>query len=96
MNRIGLLTTHLNMPGCKSLKEKRSQLKPLLVHLHREFNISVAEMGLQDKWSEAIIACAMLGNDAAHLQRSLATIQKWIEANWRDGQVYGDVIEIIQ
>lgn len=93
---IGLLTIHLNLPGCKSLKEKRSQLKPLLACLHRKFNISVAEVGLQDKWSETIIACAMLGNDVAHLQRSLATVQKWIVANWRDGQVYDEVIEIIQ
>jgi uncharacterized protein YlxP (DUF503 family) len=96
MNMIGVLTIHLHLPGCRSLKEKRSQLKPLQARLHREFNISVAEMGLQDKWAEAIIACAMLGNDSAHLQRSLETVRKWIEANWRDGQVYVDMIEIIQ
>ena len=92
---IGLLTIHLNLPGCRSLKEKRSQLKPLLARLQREFNISVAEMGLQDKWFESIIACAMIGNDAAHLQRSLMTILNWIKTNWRDGQVYNDGIEII-
>ncbi len=92
---IGLLTIHLNLPGCRSLKEKRSQLKPLLARLQREFNISVAEMGLQDKWFESIIACAMIGNDAAHLQRSLMTTLNWIKTNWRDGQVYNDGIEII-
>ena len=92
---IGVLTIHLNLPGCKSLKEKRSQLKPLLARLQREFNVSVAEMGLQDKWFESIIACAMIGNDSAHLQRSLETVLKWIMANWRDGQVYDNGIEII-
>lgn len=92
---IGMLTIHLNLPGCRSLKEKRSQIKPLLARLQREFNISVAEMGLQDKWFESIIACAMLGNDAAHLQRSLETILKWIKANWHEGQIYDDGIEII-
>ena len=77
------------------MKEKRSQLKPLLARLQREFNISVAEMGLQDKWFESIIACVMVGNDSAHLQRSLETILKWINANWHEGQVFDDGIEII-
>lgn len=92
---IGVLTIQLILPGCKSLKEKRSQLKPLLARLHREFNISVAEMDLQDKWAESIIACAMIGNDGAHLQRSLDTIRKWIHSNWRNEQIFDDRIEII-
>jgi uncharacterized protein YlxP (DUF503 family) len=93
---IGLLTIHLHLTGCKSLKEKRSTIKPLLARLHREFNISVAEMGLHDSWDEAIIACSMLGNDAAHLERSLATVLKWIEANWPDGQVFDENLELIR
>jgi uncharacterized protein YlxP (DUF503 family) len=95
LEMIGLLTIHLHLNGCKSLKEKRSQIKPLLARLHREFNISAVEMGLQDKWGEAVIACAMLGNDSAHLQRSLAVVVKWIEANWPEVQVFDDAVEII-
>jgi uncharacterized protein YlxP (DUF503 family) len=92
---IGMLTIQLRLPGCRSLKEKRSQIKPLLAQIHRKFNVSVAEVGLQDKWSASEIACCMLGNDNAHLQRSLMTVRKWIEANWRDGQVIDDGIEVI-
>lgn len=96
MNVVGVLTIHLDLPGCRSLKEKRGQLKPLLARLHREFNISVAEIGQQDKWSKSIISCAMLGNDSAHLQRSLETILKWVETNYRDGMVVDNLIEIIK
>jgi uncharacterized protein YlxP (DUF503 family) len=32
---------------------KRSRLKPLLARLHREFNISVAEVDRNDAWKEA-------------------------------------------
>jgi len=92
---IGTLTPHLHLPGCASLKEKRGRLKPLLARLHREFNVSSAEMDLQDKWQEAVIACAMLGNDAAPLQSALETVRKWVEANWPDGMVYDQKIEII-
>ncbi|HEX7542302.1 MAG TPA: DUF503 domain-containing protein, partial [Anaerolineales bacterium] len=65
----GLLTLHLHLPGCASLKEKRGRLKPLLTRLHREFNVSVAEMDLQDKWQESVIACGMVNSDKAHIHR---------------------------
>jgi uncharacterized protein YlxP (DUF503 family) len=92
---IGTLTIHLHLPGCVSLKEKRGRLKPLLARLHRLFNISVAEMGLQDKWQETIITCGMVGNDAAYLRSALETVQKWVEANWPDGDVVDSKIELI-
>lgn len=92
---IGTLTIHLHLPTCSSLKEKRGRIRPLIARLHREFNISVAEMDLQDKWQEAVIACAMVGNDAAQLQRSLQTVTKWVEANWPDGQIVDQKLELI-
>jgi uncharacterized protein len=92
---IGILTLHLHLPGCASLKEKRSRLKPLLARLHKEFNVSVAEMGLQDKWQEALVTCGMVGNDAAYLQSALETVRKWAKANWPDGEILDTKIEII-
>ena len=92
---FGTLTLHLHLPGCASIKEKRSRLKPLLARLHRQFNVSAAEMGLQDKWQETLIACGMLGNDAAYLRSALETVCKWAEANWPDGDVLDTKIELM-
>jgi uncharacterized protein len=92
---IGLLTFHLHLPGCASLKEKRGRLKPLQARLHRQFNISVAEMGLQDRWQEAVITCGMVSNDPAHLQSGLETVRMWAEANWPDGDVLDTKIELL-
>ncbi len=92
---LATLTIHLHLPACSSLKEKRGRIKPLIARLHREFNVSVAEMDLQDKWQEAVIACAMVGNDAAQLQRSLQSVEKWVEANWPDGQILEQKLELI-
>jgi len=92
---IGLLTLTLEIPGCQSLKEKRSRIKPLLARLHREFNISVAEMDEQDRWSQAILGCALLNSDLAHVQRSLQIIPAWIEHNWPDLQVIDERTEIV-
>ncbi|RPI28886.1 MAG: DUF503 domain-containing protein [Chloroflexota bacterium] len=92
---IGLLTLHLFLPGCTSLKEKRSRIKPLLARLHREFNVSAAEMERLDSWQEAVVACALVSNDAAHTQRALQEIVRWVEASWHDVSVVNDTLEMI-
>ena len=92
---LATLTIHLHLPTCSSLKEKRGRIKPLIARLRREFNVSVAEMDLQDSWQEAVIGCAMIGNDSAHLQQSMQSVAKWVHANWEDGQVMDEKIEII-
>jgi uncharacterized protein YlxP (DUF503 family) len=91
---IGLLTIHLHLHGCASLKEKRGRLKPLLNQLHKKFNVSVVEMDRQDMWQEAVIACALVNSDAIQVQRSLQTVLKWVEGNWPDGDVIEEKIEI--
>ena len=88
------LTIHLRLPLCASLKEKRGRIKPFMSRLHREFNVSVAEMGKQDAWDEAIIVCVMVGNDSAFLQSALQTVAKWAEANWSHGDVWDTKIEL--
>jgi uncharacterized protein len=85
----------MRIPGCASLKEKRNRLKPLLARLHREFNISTAEMDLQDKWQETIISCGMVGNNRIHLEQSMQAVLSWTESTWMDLQVIDDRIELI-
>ena len=92
---LATLTIHLHLPGCASLKEKRGRIKPLIARLHREFNLSVAEIGLQDSWQETVIGCAMLGNDPAFVEAALQNVARWVEANWRDGDVIDQKIEVL-
>ena len=91
---IGVLTLHLHIPMCASLKEKRSQLKPLLIKLGKEFNIAVAELDFQDSWKEALIGCATLSNDGAHTQRSLQKIVPWVEGHFPHITIIQDQIEL--
>ncbi|MCP4141072.1 MAG: DUF503 domain-containing protein [Chloroflexi bacterium] len=92
---IALLTLHLHIPGCKSLKEKRSRLKPLLTRLHKEFNISVAELDLNDVWQSTIIGCAVVSNNKAQAQRTLQIVSAWVEKNWYDMTIVDEKIELI-
>ncbi len=59
--RVGLVTLSLRLPGCRSLKEKRSIIKPLLSHLGED-NLSVAEVGSADRRDLAAIACVAVSS----------------------------------
>jgi uncharacterized protein YlxP (DUF503 family) len=92
---IGILTIHLHLPACSSLKEKRGRILPLMARLRRKFNLSVAEMGLQDQWQEAVLGCAMVSTEAPHLHSALQTVGRWVEGNWPDGMVVDQRIELV-
>ncbi|HEY57063.1 MAG TPA: DUF503 domain-containing protein [Anaerolineae bacterium] len=85
--RVGILMLHLRLPGCRSLKEKRRRVKPLLNRLHKEFNLSVAEVDAQDVWQTAVIACVTVSNDGGYAQHMLQKVVQWVEVHWPDVQI---------
>lgn len=93
---VGVLTLQLQLPGCKSLKEKRSRIKPLISRLHREFNVSVAELDRQDVWDEATLGCALISNNHQFSETSLQSIIHWLNKNWPDVTLVDDHIETIK
>jgi uncharacterized protein len=92
---IAVLSLHLFLAGCTSLKEKRSRIKPLLARLQREFNLSVAEMDYLDRWREAMIACVLIRNEAAQCQRELQTVLEFTEHHFPDVEIADHHIEMI-
>ena len=92
---IGILTLHLFLPGCTSLKEKRSRIKPVLARLHREFNISVAEVERMDMWQEAVLACAMVSNDRDYTQKALQSVVDFLPGHWPDLEILDYHIELL-
>jgi len=93
--RIGVLTLHLYLPGCKSLKEKRSIIKPFQERLRREFNLSVAETDLQDIHQSSVICIAMVNSSGVVLQSALTDIEYWIQEHFRDLEIQDSTLEII-
>jgi len=77
-----MLTIKLNLSGCSSLKQKRSLLQPILTRLHKEFNVSVSEIGLQDVWRSSWIGCVLLSNDADFNSGVLQKIVGFIEGHF--------------
>jgi uncharacterized protein YlxP (DUF503 family) len=94
--KIGVLRMHIYLPGSDSLKAKRKRLKPIIARLHREFNVSVSEVDMNDKWADSVLGCALISTDTATLQRSLQKIAGWLDKKWPDIDLMGEEIEVIQ
>ena len=92
---VGTCLIELHLEGNRSLKGKRTRLKPLSARLHREFNVSVAEIDHQDSWQTATLGLACVANDPAQVEQVLNNAVNWIEHNRPDLQVVDWQIEIL-
>ena len=57
---VASLTWDLALPGCSSLKEKRSVVRSLRDRLAHKFNVSVAETAHQDVHARAQVTVALV------------------------------------
>ncbi len=55
----------LHIPGCQSLKERRSALRPVLSGVAHRFGVSVAETGHNDLWQRAEIGVAVVSGQSS-------------------------------
>lgn len=67
------------IPEVHSLKEKRGILARLIKRTQNEFNVSIAEVGLNDVWRRACIGFSMVGNDRVVIERKMAMVVRFIE-----------------
>ena len=71
----------LNLPGCSSLKEKRSILRSLKDRLRNKFNVSVAETAFQDVHKRAQLTIALVASDGRYAESVLDKLDCFVERN---------------
>lgn len=80
---IGLAVWRLQLPGCSSLKEKRSVVKSLKQRLHNEFNLSVAETARQDDVRSCELSACVVATDQPHANSVLSSADRLVEREYR-------------
>jgi len=78
---VGVLQVDLSIPGADSLKSKRMVLRSLKDRIHREFNVSIAEVGDNDQWQSASLGIVIASNDKRFANQVLSKIVDFIEAS---------------
>ena len=91
---VAVLQFTLRIPGCGSLKEKRSVLKSLKDRARRRFNVSIAEVDDHDVWGTAVLGAASVGVDAASAEGSLRALLKFVETV-RDADLDDHQLEVL-
>ncbi len=82
---VGIIKAHLCMQGVTSLKQKRSIVKSLIGRLKSRFNTSIAEVDHQDNKTSALIAIAIVSNEADFINQQFDSIIKFMR---NDGRFY--------
>ena len=68
----------LHVPESRSLKVKRSAIRPIVDGLRHRYRCSVAETGYQDQWQRAEIGVALVAASDAHLREQIETVERFV------------------
>lgn len=78
---VGILKVLILVSESNSLKEKRMVLRSLKNKLKNNFNVSVTEIGDQDKWQKSTLALSTVGTQKASLNSLISNIINYLEDN---------------
>jgi uncharacterized protein len=91
---IGTCSLKLTIFESDSLKYKRHILKSIIERLKNKFNISIAEIDLNDTWQSAIIGFACVTNNTSHANQIISKVIDFIDMDNRV-EISGYNIEIL-
>jgi uncharacterized protein YlxP (DUF503 family) len=70
--KVGVCKLKIHIPGSRSLKDKRSVVKSLVMRLQKQFNISIAEVDDHDLWQMTTIGLACVSNNTNHVDEVIS------------------------
>lgn len=77
---VGTLKIILHMHDNRSLKGKRKVVRSIVDKVKHKFNVSIAEVGSNDKWQRIELGVSAVGNDRRHIDSSLNNILGYVDA----------------
>ena len=77
---VGSLELDLLLGDVRSLKEKRSLVRPLLAELRRRFEVAVAEVDHVDLHRRAVVGVVTVSGEQGHLVDVLDAVERSVAA----------------
>lgn len=69
----------LDVPAAGSLKAKRQVVRRVTDRLKAKFNVAVAEVEDSERWTRAVVAMSVVGNDRRHVNEMMDKIFQYID-----------------
>jgi len=80
---VGICSIKLMLYESNSLKDKRHIIKSVMGRIKSRFNVSIAEVGLNDSWKTSIIGFSCVTNDTGHANKTISKILNFIDGDSR-------------
>ena len=77
---IGICTCEIYIFNANSLKSKRSVVKSIIEKSKNRFNISIAEVGENDKWQKSIIAFSTISNSQRLVEETIEKVINFFDS----------------
>ena len=77
---VGTLKIEFRLTDNRSLKGKRKIVKSMVDKVKSRFNVSIAEVGSNDKWQKIELGISTVGNDRRHIDSSLNHTLKFLDS----------------
>lgn len=77
---VGTLKIVFLLEDNRSLKGKRKIVRSMVDKVKARFNVSVAEVGANDKWQRIELGLSTVGNERGHVDSALNNILSFLEA----------------
>jgi uncharacterized protein YlxP (DUF503 family) len=72
------LRIDLYLRECRSLKAKRSVVRPIVEGLRKRYRVSVSEVEQQDTWQRAVVGVAAVAPSHSHLIEMLHQVERFV------------------
>jgi uncharacterized protein YlxP (DUF503 family) len=77
---VGTMKIELHLHDNRSLKGKRKIVKSMVNKVKHRFNVSIAEVGSNEKWQKIELGVSSIGNDRRHIDSSLNTVLDFLDS----------------
>lgn len=89
--RVAALRVEIHIPAARSLKEKRSIMRPVIEGARRLGSYSVAEVDHHDHWQRATLGIAVVAPDGKSLDMQLSKLRRYL-----DSRLEIEVIQVLE
>ncbi len=90
---VGTLKLSLYIHDNQSLKDKRRTVKSVIAKVQRRFNVSISEVGSNDKWQMVELGISTVGNDRRFVNSALDNILSYLDSLYL-GEIIDSSIEM--
>lgn len=76
---VGVFQVEIDIPGCRSIKERRQVVRSLIDRIRRRWNVSVVDIGPEGRWDQAFLAFSLVGTTYTMCEERIDAIWNFLQ-----------------